>query len=78
MEKVGLAGVLLLSQVGKEHVQFECISKVQQPVLYPYLQAKWCTGCHNYVNVVKEEEKCMRNILLESREKAGEFILNEN
>ncbi|XP_056882983.1 secretin receptor isoform X1 [Takifugu flavidus] len=50
MEKVGLAGVLLLSQ------------------------AKWCTGCHNYVNVVKEEEKCMRNILLESREKAENNI----
>ncbi len=39
-------------------------------LLLYYLQAKLSLGCHPHINLVKEEEKCMKDLLLLKSHKA--------
>lgn len=44
-------------------------------LLSPFLQVKSSSGCHPHVNLVKEEEKCIKDLLLlKSHKVTGELI----
>lgn len=67
MKKVGLIGVLLITQVSKRRV----IIYIYIYILYHnffhcffFSQAKLSLGCHPHFNLVKDEEKCLKDLIL--------------
>lgn len=87
MEKVALVGALLLQQVRKDFILFFLSNKTLNnqndwlklagSVIYCLqLQVNWSSGCRSHVNLIKEEEKCMEELLrLNAQEATGEFSI---
>lgn len=83
MEKVALVGALLLQQVSEELFGLLYNSSGLKATGFPHcshclnLQVNWSSGCRSHANLMKEEQKCMEELLrLNSLQTTGCFNKN--
>lgn len=57
---------------------FDLYTLRSSALLFAHLQAKSSSGCHPHIHLVKEEERCIADLLLYKSERAtGEFIVSK-